>query len=66
MIKAVMEQWDDKRMEHFDDKSPGSLCCQGSRSILMTVVMEHCDEKSWSIGLKLFMEYCDDRCHLAL
>ena len=45
MIKAVMEQWDGKHMEHFDDKSPGSLCCQGSWSVVMTVVMEHCDEK---------------------
>ena len=32
-------------MEYFDDKSPGTLCCQGSWSIVMTGVMEHCDEK---------------------
>ena len=41
VIKAVMEQWDDKGMEHFDDKSPRSLCCHVSWSVVMTAVMEH-------------------------
>ena len=31
-------------MEHCDDKSLGSLCCQVSWSFVMTVVMGHCDD----------------------
>ena len=43
MNKVVMEHWDEKCMDHFDDKVHGPLGCKCSWSIVMTGVMEHCD-----------------------
>ena len=53
VVTKVTEPWDDAGMDHCDDKCYEALWCLESRSIVMTWVMEHCDDKG--------MDHCDDR-----
>ena len=45
VITGGMKHFDEKCMEHCDEKGYGSLCLQGLWSIVMTRVIEHCDDR---------------------
>ena len=68
-MTRAMEHCDDTVMEHCDEKNSGALSCQGpwgivmiwSRNIAMTIFLEHCDERAFSIVIKGDKEHCDDK-----
>ncbi len=55
-------------MDHCDDRGHGAFIRQGSwsivmtrsRNIAMTRILEHCDERAWSIVIKGDKEHWDD------
>ena len=44
-MTGVMEYFDEKGIEHSDERDHGAMWLQGSWSIVMKVVMDHCEDK---------------------